>query len=249
MMMCWIWSSRFLELLRRFQYGLYANFFYQIIIVLLDSFYKEVVVTMMEYIKNIIKDFPEEITGKKHPPPRTFFFTVRDRSLAKALPEEQRMAFNCATAQVLFLSARARRDIQRATAFLTTRVRSLDEDNWGKVKRVLGYLKGTMHMPLILLADSLTLSWWWVDAVCTVHDDSRGHTGAGMNLRQKMALTYSRKQMINTKSELDGVDNLLGYILWACYFMIEHGYGSVLALLPGQHECYPAPDQWEGKQF
>ena len=41
--MRWIWSSRFLEFLRRFQYGLYANNFYYIIIVLLDSFYKEVV--------------------------------------------------------------------------------------------------------------------------------------------------------------------------------------------------------------
>ena len=31
----------------------------------------KVMVTMMEYIKNIIKDFPEEITGKKCPPPWT----------------------------------------------------------------------------------------------------------------------------------------------------------------------------------
>ena len=77
-------------------------------------------VTMMEYIKNIIKDFPEEITEKNTSHHGHFFFTVRDRSLAKVLPEEQRMAFHCATAQLLFLSARARRDIQRATAFLTT---------------------------------------------------------------------------------------------------------------------------------
>ncbi len=43
MMMCWIWSSRFLEFLHWFQYWLYMNNFYLIIIVLLDSFYKEVV--------------------------------------------------------------------------------------------------------------------------------------------------------------------------------------------------------------
>jgi hypothetical protein len=36
-------------------------------------------------------------------------------------------------------------------------VRSPDEDDWGKVKRVLGYLKGTLHMPPILLADLLRL--------------------------------------------------------------------------------------------
>ena len=82
---------------------------------------------------------------------------------SKGLPEEQTMAFHRTTAQLLFLSARARRDIQPTTAFLTMRVRSMDEDDWGKVKRpdkddwgkvkrVLSYLKGTLHMPLILSA-------------------------------------------------------------------------------------------------
>jgi hypothetical protein len=80
-------------------------------------------------------------------------------------------------------------------------------------------------MPLILLADSLTRSWWWVDAAYTVHDNCQGHTGAGMSLGQGMVLSYSWKQKINTKSlteaELVRVDNLLGYTLWACYFMQE----------------------------
>jgi hypothetical protein len=182
----------------------------------------KVMVTMMEYIKNIIKDFPEEIVGTKTSPAADHLFTVRDPSLAKVLPEEQAMAFHCTTAQLLFLSARVRRDIQPATAFLTTRVRSPDEDNWGKVKRVLSYLKGTLHMPLILSADLLTLSRWWVDAAYAVHDDCRGHTGAGMSFGQGMALSYSWKQKINTKSsteaELVGVDNSLGYILWARYY-------------------------------
>jgi hypothetical protein len=114
-------------------------------------------------------------------------------------------------------------------------VRSPDEDDWGKVKRVLGYLKGTLHMPLILLADSLMLSRWWVDAAYAVHDNCWGHTGAGMSFGQGMTLSYSWKQKINTKSlteaELVGVDNSLGYILWACYFMIEQGYDMDPSLL------------------
>ncbi len=177
----------------------------------------KVMVTMVEYIKDIIKDFTEEITGTKTSPAADHLFTVRDPSLAKALPEEQAMAFHRATAQLLFLSARARRDIPPATAFLTTRVRLPDEDDWGKVKRVLGYLKGTLHMPLILSANSLMLSRWWVDAAYAVHDNCWGHTGAGMSFGQGMARSYSWKQKINTKSstkaELVGVDNSLGYIL------------------------------------
>ena len=94
---------------------------------------------------------------------------------------------------------------------------------------MLSYLKGTLHMPLILSADSLTLSRWWVDAAYAMHDDCRGHTGAGMSFGEgMMALSYSWKQKINTKSsmeaELVGVDDTLGYILWAGYFMIEQGY-------------------------
>jgi hypothetical protein len=107
----------------------------------------KVMVTMMD-IKNIIKDFPEEIIGTKTSPAADHLFAVRDPSLAKVLPKEQAMAFHCTTAQLLFLSARAQRDIQPATAFLTTRVRSPDKDDCGKVKRVLTYLKGTLHMPL-----------------------------------------------------------------------------------------------------
>ena len=49
-----------------------------------------------------------------------------------------------------------------------------------------------------------------------------------MSFGQGMALSYSWKQKINMKSsteaELVGVDDTLGYILWAGYFMIEQGY-------------------------
>ena len=86
---------------------------------------------MMEYIKNIFKDFPKEFTGTKMSPAADHLFAVRDLSLA----------FHQAMAQLLFLSARAWRDIQPATAFLTMQVRSPDKDDSGKVKRVLSYLR------------------------------------------------------------------------------------------------------------
>jgi hypothetical protein len=39
-------------------------------------------------------------------------------------------------------------------------------------------------MPLVLSANFLTLFRWWVDVAYMVHDDCRGHTGAGMSLGQ-----------------------------------------------------------------
>jgi hypothetical protein len=50
-----------------------------------------------------------------------------------------------------------------------------------------------------------------------------------------MALSYSWKQKINTtsftKAELVRVDESLGYILWACYFMQEQGFNMEALLL------------------
>ncbi len=90
-------------------------------------------------------------------------------------------------------------------------------------------------MPLILSADLLTLQCWWVDAAYAVHEDCKGHTGVGMSLGKGMAMSYSWKQKINTKSstkaELVGVDNTLAYILWARYFLEEQGYAMQPSLL------------------
>ena len=56
-----------------------------------------------------------------------------------------------------------------------------------------------------------------------------------MSFGQGIDLSYSWKQKINTKSlmeaELFGVDDALGCILWACYFMIEQGYDMDPSLL------------------
>jgi hypothetical protein len=195
----------------------------------------KVMVNMIEYIKTIIKDFPEEIITTRASPTADHLFAVRDETEATPLPEEQACAFHYATAPVLFLSARARCDIQPCTAFLTTRVKYPDKDDWGKRKRLLGYLKGTLHMPLILSADSLTLSHWWVDTAYAVHHDMKRHMGVGMSFGQGMALSYSWKQEIMTKisteAELVVVDDSLGYILWAQYFMQEQGYDMEASLL------------------
>jgi hypothetical protein len=54
-------------------------------------------------------------------------------------------------------------------------------------------------------------------------------------LGQRMALSYSWKQKIYTKSstkaELVRVDDLLGYTLWVCYFMQEQGFDMKALLL------------------
>ena len=89
-------------------------------------------VSMFKYLNNVIEDFPEIIPGRAA---HDKLFEIRDDEEAKKLNKEQALAFHHTVAQLLFMATRARRDIQTAVAFLTTRVKSPDEDDWGKLKR------------------------------------------------------------------------------------------------------------------
>jgi hypothetical protein len=113
-------------------------------------------------------------------------------------------------------------------AFLTTRVKHPDHDDWAKLIRVLKYLNGTRRLHLRLRVDSLSHIIWYVDGSHQTHDDCRGHTGALMTLGRGAICSSSRKQRINTKSstetELVAVDDKLGDILWMWYFLEEQGY-------------------------
>ncbi len=64
-----------------------------------------------------------------------------------------------------------------AVAFLTTRVKSPDKDDWGKLKRALKYLNGTKYLKLKLCVDNLGLLKWYVDGFHNAHWDCQGHGG------------------------------------------------------------------------
>ena len=138
------------------------------------------------------------------------------------------MVFHHTTAQLLFLSSRARRDIQTAVAFLTTRVKAPDEDDWGKLKRVLRYLKGTRGLRLTLTASDMSTVKWWIDASYAQHWDSKGHTGGMMSLGKGAVTSKSNKQKIqgrsSTEDELIGVFDMLPQVIWSLYFIEAQGY-------------------------
>ena len=60
------------------------------------------------------------------------------------------------------------RDIQTAVAFLTTRV---DEDDQGKLKRVLKYLNGMQGLGLTLSMENMEIVWWYMGTLYTAHMD------------------------------------------------------------------------------
>jgi hypothetical protein len=91
-------------------------------------------VTMIDYLKGVLNDFPEIITGTAITPATTNLFDVRPDNEQKFLGEEQARAFHQSVAQLLFATTRARKDTQHTVAFLATRVKSPDEDDWMKLK-------------------------------------------------------------------------------------------------------------------
>jgi hypothetical protein len=180
----------------------------------------KVKIRMVPYLQSIIDEFPEEIMGTRVTPAADYLFHVRDD--ASPLPEEQAGIFHRTVARLVWVQARGRRDTQTAVSFLMTRVKAPDEDDWGKLKRVLQYIKGTIHMPLVLSADSMTMPKWWIDASYSVHHDMKGHTGAMVGFGQGMPISFSHKQKLNVKSstegEVVGVDDAMPQVCWTRYF-------------------------------
>ena len=66
-------------------------------------------------------------------------------------------------AKLLFLCKEARPDIEPLVSFLTTRVKEIDEDDWGKPKHGIRYLKCTFYRKRHMNADSLNTIRWRLD--------------------------------------------------------------------------------------
>jgi hypothetical protein len=185
-------------------------------------------VSMIPYLKNVIAEFPELISGKSPTPAADHLFKIRDTKDTKPLEEERALAFHHTVAQLLFMATRARRDKQTAVAFLTTRVKNPDEDDWGKLKRVLKYLNGTKYLKLNLSVENLGVLKWFVDRSHNVHWDCKGHGGAMFTMGKGATSSYSRKVKLNTRSstetELVTVDMYMPEMLWTLYFIQSQGY-------------------------
>jgi hypothetical protein len=136
---------------------------------------------------------------------------------SKKLSNEAATAFHTIVAKALYVAKRARPNISLAFAFLTTRVRSPDIEDWEKLRHLIEYLKGGRDKPLILGADNEGMLMWYVDASFDVHPRMCVHTSGGMTMGRGFPILVSTKQMLNTKSstesELVGVDNMMPIIL------------------------------------
>jgi hypothetical protein len=196
-----------------------------------------VIVTMIEYVDDVIKAW-EEATTKLN---EGFELVTKRQRIASAAPDDlfkinddqvklgasKAKSFHSIVAMMLYVTKRARPDTALAIAFLTTRVRGPDEDDWRKLDHLIHYLKQTRELPLILGATRTGVLHWYVDASFATHQDMRGHTGGALTMGIGCPTVQSTKAKCNTRSstisELVAVDEMLAQILWTRLFMKAQG--------------------------
>ena len=180
---------------------------------------------MVNYVKGMVDEFPEEIIDSKCPW-NDNLFKVEDKSVK--LNKEKHEVFHTFVAKGLFLSKRARPDIQPAIAFLSTRVKEPTESDWFKLKKMLGFLKATQEDVLTLESNGDRIITWHLDAAFAVHKDFKSHTGAVMSLGKGSIQSVSTKQKTNSRSsteaELISMDDIVSKVIWTKLFLDAQGY-------------------------
>jgi len=186
----------------------------------------KVAIIMEPFIEAMLDDLPADMDGEASSPAANHLFEVN--ADAEQLDEATSQMFHTNTAKLLFLSRRARPDIQTAVAFLTTRVKAPDVDDYKKLARCMKYLRATITLHLTLEGDDLRVVKWWVDGSFAIHPDMKSHTGATMMMGKGSIYSTSIRQKLNTKSsteaELVAVDDVMPQILWTQYFLKAQGY-------------------------
>ena len=131
----------------------------------------------------------------------------------------------------LLLCKRARSDIHPTVAFLTTRVKHPDRDDWRKLGRLMKYLRKTLYMPLILEAKDMQIIKWFVDASYGTHADFKSHTSACAIFGKGTPMSIPKKQKINSKSSMEveviGIDDALSQIIWTRNFLLSQGHNII----------------------
>jgi hypothetical protein len=190
-------------------------------------------VDMTEYVKSMVEEFPKELDGKAKFPWTEKLFKVDEKS--KKLSTEQAKTFHTFVMKGMFVGKRGRQDIQPGIAYLTTRVKEPNENDWSKLVKIMNFLKRTWRCVATLEADDSQSIYWWIDAAFAVHRDYKGHTGAYMSLGKGAVTSVSTKQKVNTRSsteaELVGINNLISKVLWTKRFLESQGFEIKLNLI------------------
>ena len=186
-------------------------------------------ILMKEYIKECMDAYEEaggEVKGRGNTPATDTLFILDEES--EQLDENKSEVFHHIVSKLLYVSKRARIDIDLTISFLCTRVSKSTIQDWEKLRRLLVYLKNTKEMTRTIGADNLDVLHTWVDASYAIHEDMRSHTGGISSMGTGCVHHKSTKQQLNTKSstesEVVGASDYLPWTIWLKMFLEAQGY-------------------------
>ena len=141
---------------------------------------RAVKIKMLDCIKSMADDSTRKLKEKATAPVAEHLLKVDEN--CKKLERQRAKEFHNMVAQRLHVIKQSRADIQPAMAFMCTRVKDPDEDDWKKLCGLIAYLKDMLDSCLTLKANQHKILAWHVDASHGAHADDKGHTGGALTM-------------------------------------------------------------------
>ena len=162
----------------------------------------------------MVEEAPGDMTGMTKTPASGHLFIINPD--CNKLLEKTVQVFHQTVAKLLYLCRRTQQDIQTAVAFLCTRVKSPDSDDYKNLACIIQYLRGMQDLTLMIEPGDHPN--WWIDSSYAMHPDMFSHSGIIMTLGKGAMYSSSCKTKLNTKSsteaKLVGIDDAMGQVLW-----------------------------------
>ena len=183
----------------------------------------EVSLAMDGYVSNILSKY--NVTKRAKTPATDMLFQSRDTCPKISIEKSQ--LFHSCVMELHYLAKRIRSDILTAVSFCATRVLSPDQDDLGKLERILSYLLYTKDQRMILkIGDNVEITSF-VDASFGTYIDMKSITGIVIMIGNASVYVKSGKLKIVTRSsteaDLVGLSDALSQILWTREFLLHQG--------------------------
>jgi hypothetical protein len=187
-------------------------------------------ITMTEYIRQMIKEYPKELRERVSPTRDDLFHDDADtkESFHGQPCEEDTKLFHRMAAKLLYLAKRARPDISLATHYLCTKTRNPSFRDIEKLEHLLGYLMATISRARIIDSSEFKRLQVYVDAAFSAHLDGKSQTGCIVYAGNTPTDVITRKQKCatrdSTEAELVGLADMLLEIEWHQEWWMSQGY-------------------------
>jgi hypothetical protein len=181
---------------------------------------RQVTLSMEGYVKDLLLKYgpyPSATTPGAHD-----LFVINE---SPPIGREKREMFHSAVMTLHYLAKRVRPDILAAVSFCATRVLAPTDQDYAKLKRILGYLSITLEQKLLLRIGAKLEVRAYVDSSFGTYMDCKSVTGTVIYLGEAPVYFKSSKQKVVTRSsteaELIGISDALSQILWMREYVLH----------------------------